>query len=111
MTVPKATMAMSSDFLGAFARLPSSQQRSVRTLITRFNADSTASGLNYERVQDARDRKLRSLRIDGSYRAIISKPERGNVHTVIFGGTCAGVRGEPVRLHRFSRDEGIAKNR
>ena len=73
-------MAMSSDFLDAFARLPSSQQRSVRTLITRFNADSTASGLNYERVQGAQDRKLRSLRIDGSYRAIISKPERGNVH-------------------------------
>ena len=77
-------MAMSSDFLGAFARLPSSQQRSVRTLITRFNADSTAGGLNYERVQGARDRKLRSLRIDGSYRAIISKPERGNVHILLW---------------------------
>ena len=82
--MPKATMAMSSDFLGAFARLPSSQQRSVRTLITRFNADSTAGGLNYERVQGARDRKLRSLRIDGSYRAIISKPERGNVHILLW---------------------------
>ena len=77
-------MAMSSDFLGAFARLPSSQQRSVRTLITRFNADATASGLNYERIQGSRDRKLRSLRIDGSYRAIISKPERGNVHILLW---------------------------
>ena len=82
--VSKATMAMSSDFLGAFARLPASQQRNVRTLITRFNADSTASGLNYERVQGARDRKLRSLRIDGSYRAIISKPEQGNVHILLW---------------------------
>ena len=80
----KATMAMSSDFLGAFARLPASQQRNVRTLITRFNVDSTAGGLNYERVQGARDRKLRSLRIDGSYRAIISKPERGNVHILLW---------------------------
>ena len=80
----RATMAMSSDFLGAFARLPASQQRSVRTLITRFNADSTASGLNYERIQGARDRKLRSLRIDGSYRAIVSKPERGNIHILLW---------------------------
>ena len=80
----KATMAMSSDFLGAFARLPSSQQRSVRTLITRFNADSTASGLNYERVQGARDPKLRSLRVDRGYRAIISKPEHGNVHILLW---------------------------
>ena len=80
----RTTMAMSSDFLDAFARLPASQQRSVRTLITRFNADSTASGLNYERIQGARDRKLRSLRIDGSYRAIISKPEQGNVHMLLW---------------------------
>lgn len=77
-------MAMSSDFLGAFARLPSSQQRSVRTLITRFNADSTSIGLNYERVQGARDSKLRSLRIDRGYRAMISKPEHGNVHILLW---------------------------
>ena len=80
----RTTMAMSSDFLDAFARLPASQQRSVRTLITRFNAASTASGLNYERIQGAQDRKLRSLRIDGSYRAIISKPEQGNVHMLLW---------------------------
>ena len=84
MTVSRTTMAMSSDFLDAFARLPASQQRSVRTLITRFNAASTASGLNYERIQGAQDRKLRSLRIDGSYRAIISKPEQGNVHMLLW---------------------------
>ena len=77
-------MAMSIDFFDAYARLPASQQRSVRTLITRFNADSTTSGLNYERIQGARDRKLRSLRIDGSYRAIISKPEQGNVHMLLW---------------------------
>ena len=77
-------MAMSSDFLDAFARLPSSQQRSVRTLITRFNADSTASGLNYERIQGTRDAKLCSLRVDRGYRAIISKPERGNVHILLW---------------------------
>ena len=84
MTVSRTMMAMSSDFLDAFARLPSSQQRSVRTLITRFNADSTASGLNYERIQGTRDAKLRSLRIDRGYRAIISKPERGNVHILLW---------------------------
>ena len=80
----RTTMAMSSDFLDAFARLPASQQRSVRTLITRFNADSTASGINYERIQGARDSKLRSLRIDRGYRAIVSKPEQGNVHMLLW---------------------------
>ena len=77
-------MAMSSDFLVAYARLPSSQQRGVRTLISRFNADPTSSGLNYERIQGARDPNMRSLRIDRGYRAIVSKPERGNRHMLLW---------------------------
>ena len=37
-------MAMSSDFLAAFAKLPSQQQRLVRAMISRFERDSRASG-------------------------------------------------------------------
>ena len=77
-------MAMSSDFLVAYARLPSSQQRGVRTLISRFNANPTSSGLNYERIQGARDPNMRSLRIDRGYRAIVSRPERGNRHMLLW---------------------------
>ena len=77
-------MAMSSDFLDAFARLPRPQQRSVRTLISRFNADSTASGLNHERIHAARDPAMRSLRIDQGYRAIVLKPEHGDVHMLLW---------------------------
>ena len=50
-------MAMSVDFLSAFARLPGQQQRGVRALIARFNNDSAASGLNYERINGAKDPK------------------------------------------------------
>ncbi len=77
-------MAMSSDFLDAFAKLPKPQQRGVRTLISRFNADSTASGLNYERIHAARDPAMRSLRIDQGYRAIVLKPEHGGVHMLLW---------------------------
>ena len=77
-------MAMSSDFLDAFARLPRPQQRGVRTVISRFNADSTASGLNYERIHAARDPAMRSLRIDQGYRAIVLKPEHGDVHMLLW---------------------------
>ena len=48
-------MAMSVDFLSAFARLPSPQQRGVRSLIARFNNNPTASGLNYERIKGAKN--------------------------------------------------------
>ena len=77
-------MAMSSDFLEAYARLPRAQQKGVRSLIARFDTDPTASGLNYERVHGARDPAMRSLRIDQGYRAIVLKPERGDVHMLLW---------------------------
>ncbi len=82
--VSSATMAMSSDFLEAYARLPRPQQRGVRSLISKFNVASTASGLNYERIHGVRDPHMRSLRIDRSYRAIVLKPDRGNVHMLLW---------------------------
>ena len=75
---------MSSDFLEAFARLPRAQQRGVRSLIAKFNDDSTVRGLNYERVRAARDPGMRSLRIDQGYRAIVLEPERGDVHMLLW---------------------------
>ena len=79
-----SNMAMSVDFLSAFARLPGQQQRGVRSLIARFNNDPTASGLNYERISGANDSNMRSLRIDGGYRAIVLKPKRGDVHMLLW---------------------------
>ena len=77
-------MAMSSDFLAAFAKLPSQQQRLVRAMIARFERDSKASGLNYEKIAGAKDPNMRSLRIDGGYRAIALKPAAGNVHILLW---------------------------
>ena len=82
MTGPR--MAMSADFLSAFAKLPSQQQRLVRTMIARFERDSKSSGLNYERIAGAKDPNMRSLRIDGGYRAIVLKPAAGNVHILLW---------------------------
>ena len=77
-------MAMSSDFLAAFAKLPSQQQRLVRAMIARFERDSRASGLNYEKIAGAKDPNMRSLRIDGGYRAVVLKPAEGNVHILLW---------------------------
>ena len=79
---PRARLAMSSDFLEAYAFLPKPQQRKVRTLITQFAADPTSAGMNYERVQAADN--LRSLRIDRSYRAIVLQPDSGSVHLMLW---------------------------
>ncbi len=77
-------MAMSADFLTAFAKLPSRQQRGVRAMIGRFERDSKAPGLNYEKIANAQDPNMRSLRIDGGYRAIVLKPAQGNMHMLLW---------------------------
>ncbi len=75
---------MSSDFLAAFAKLPAAQQRGVRKMIARFERDSKAGGLNYEKIANAKDSNMRSLRIDGAYRAVVLKPDQGNVHMLLW---------------------------
>ena len=77
-------MALSADFLGAFAKLPLQQQKGVRRMISQFERSPTASGLNYEKIAGAKDGNMRSLRIDGGYRAIVLKPDSGNVHLLLW---------------------------
>lgn len=84
MTAGRPTIALSSDFLKAFARLPRPQQRAVRALIARFKTNSTASGLNYERIHAAGDPAMRSVRIGRAYRAILLKPEHADVHVLLW---------------------------
>ena len=75
----QAKLALAQSFLDAYSRLPQKLQKKVREFIERFRADSTRSGLNFERVQGARDDKVRSLRVDQAYRMIVLQPDRGDV--------------------------------
>ncbi|MCA9797453.1 MAG: DNA helicase, partial [Candidatus Eremiobacteraeota bacterium] len=73
-----AQVAISADFLKAFSRLPKAQQKKVREFTEKFRQNPTASGLNYEKINGV-DPKVRSLRIDQTYRAIVVKPPEGDV--------------------------------
>lgn len=77
-------LAMSADFLGAFGRLPRAQQRGVRALIDKFNADASAKGLNYEPIRNARNARMRSLRIDRGYRAIVFDTRQDGLHLLLW---------------------------
>lgn len=77
-------VAVSRDFLDAFARLPKSQQRKTSLFLQKFRKDPTQSGINFERLAEARDPKVRSVRIDQAYRAIVIHPPRGDVYLVVW---------------------------
>jgi hypothetical protein len=74
------TVAIGSEFLTAFARLPARQQSKVSQFLEKFRSDPTAAGINYEKIRQARDPNLRSVRIDQTYRGIVLRPEHGNRH-------------------------------
>ena len=72
-----ANLALARTFLESYSKLPRQQQKKVRELTERFSQDPTRSGLNFERFGEARDPKVRSLRVDKAYRLIVIQPERG----------------------------------
>jgi len=84
MTELQVKVAISSDFLAAFAKIPRAQQAKVTRFIEEFRKNPTSPGINYEKINDAKDKNLRSVRIDQAYRGIILKPASGNVYALLW---------------------------
>src|SRR4051794_31683250 len=70
-------VALSQEFLVTLSKLPSSVHSKVLKWAIRFQSDPTSSGINYEKIQSARDPNLKSVRIDQDWRGIVFKPELG----------------------------------
>jgi hypothetical protein len=77
-------VALSDDFLRCFAGLPQDRQKAVLKFLTLFRGNPTSPGINYEKINDAVDANLRSVRIDQNYRGIVLKPESGNVYCLLW---------------------------
>ncbi|MBK9664634.1 MAG: DEAD/DEAH box helicase [Gammaproteobacteria bacterium] len=77
-------VALSDDFLQAFSRLPRDKQQGVMRFLSKFRQNPTASGINYERIRQALDDGIHSVRIDQDYRGIVLRPENGNVYCLLW---------------------------
>ncbi len=77
-------IAMSDDFLKSFAATPRAQQQAVLAFVAKFRQNPMASGLNYERIHDAADPNMRSVRINDNMRGIVLKPDVGNVYCLLW---------------------------
>lgn len=77
-------VAISSDFLTAFSKVPKAQQGKVMRFVEEFKRNPHSTGINYEKIRGARDSKLHSVRIDQAYRGIVVKPEQGNVYVLLW---------------------------
>lgn len=80
----KFRVAIFDEFLDAFARIPRSQQKKVTRFMRKFRSNPTSAGINYETISTFVDPNLRTVRIDQAYRAVVMKPERGNVYVLLW---------------------------
>ena len=84
MKMEKATVAISSDFLTAFAALPRKIQGKVTDFINKFRNNPQAPSINYEKIHAAPDNKIYSVRIDDTYRGIVVRQERSGVYILLW---------------------------
>ena len=78
------TVAIADDFLDAYARIPRSEQKRVREFTEKFKTDPTSASINYEKIHDIKDPKVRTVRISQKYRAIILHPDEGDVYVLVW---------------------------
>ena len=77
-------IAVSRDCMSSLFRMPRARQEKVLEFIRRFTERPDSPGINFEKIRDARDKKLRSVRIDDAYRGIVLHPETGNTYVLLW---------------------------
>ncbi len=77
-------VAISSEFMEAFAAVPRKMQGKVLDFITKFRENPMSPAINYEKIAQFRDKSLRSVRIDKTYRGIVKKPQKGKVYMLLW---------------------------
>jgi mRNA-degrading endonuclease RelE of RelBE toxin-antitoxin system len=78
----KINIAISTDFLASFMKLPRKTQDKVRNFFEKFCENPTLPGFNLEKIKKASDKQLYSVRIDENYRGILYL-EKENVYHLI----------------------------
>ena len=77
-------VAISDDFLEAYSQIPRQQQKKVRAFLEKFKADPKSSAINYEKIYDVKDDRVRTVRIDQKYRAVVLHPTDGSVYVLVW---------------------------
>lgn len=77
-------VALGNEFLEAYARIPRQQQKKVREFMEKFKADPKSSAINYEKIHNVKDDRVRTVRIDQKYRAVVLHPTDGSVYVLVW---------------------------
>ncbi len=81
---PNVKVAISSDFMTAFSRLPRQVQGKVTEFLNKFRNDPTSPGLHYEKLSHGMDKKIYSARVDDTYRCIVVRQPESGVYLLLW---------------------------
>lgn len=84
MSSPTPTVAIGDSFLKSMMALPDKIMKKSRETISKFQNDPTSPGLNYEKIRNVKDGRLRSIRIDQTYRCIVLKSDKGDTYILLW---------------------------
>src|SRR6266536_3766274 len=79
--MPKS-LAIAKDFLPGYARLDKQVQRAVDEAFAKFGTASFA-GQHLEKLEGARDPRIRTIRLTQSHRGIVLAPEHGETYVLL----------------------------
>jgi hypothetical protein len=77
-----ARLAIDKDFLDDYSKLPKPVQNSVKTAIDKF-AEHVHAGLHLEKITRCKDDRIRTIRIDQSWRGVVFAPETGDTYCLL----------------------------
>ncbi|NVK30189.1 MAG: DEAD/DEAH box helicase [Gammaproteobacteria bacterium] len=79
-----AKVAISDKFMLSMAGLPKQTAKKTMEFVSKFRQNPRSPGINYETINDAKDKQYRSVRIDQNYRGIIRAPDEGDIYLLLW---------------------------
>jgi superfamily I DNA/RNA helicase len=92
-----ARLFLAREFLPEYARLDKRVQSAVEAAIGEFT-EHTYAGLHLEKLTDSNDDRIRTIRIDSSWRGVVLAPESGDTYCLL-----AVMRHDPAIAYAKSR--------
>ncbi|MFI0348915.1 UvrD-helicase domain-containing protein [Actinomadura sp. 9N407] len=77
-----AQLAVANSFMPQYAGLDPKVRKGVEAAFAKF-AEHTHAGLHLEKLNSAKDPRIRTIRIDQSWRGVVLAPERGDVYCLL----------------------------
>lgn len=82
--INRPIIAMGDKFLDSYNKIPESEKKKTIEFFNKFRQNPLSSAINYEKLNGAVDKRLRSVRIGKAYRGIIMLDEKSAVYILLW---------------------------